>query len=70
MQLPTKIGTEKMTKLLAALTAALFAAGVYAADKPAEAAKPAASAPMKKEKAAAKKEAPAKPAAPAASAAK
>lgn len=33
-----------MTKLLAALAAAFFAAGVYAADKPAEAAKPAAKA--------------------------
>jgi hypothetical protein len=45
----------QMTKFLAALTAAFFAAGVYAADKPAEAAKPAASAAAKKDdKAAAK----------------
>jgi hypothetical protein len=60
----------KMTKLLAALTAAFFAAGVYAADKPAEAAKPAASAAAKKDdKAAAKptEKAAAKPAEKAAS---
>ena len=36
-----------MIKLLAALTTAFFAAGVYAADKPAEAAKPAAKAASK-----------------------
>jgi hypothetical protein len=37
----------KMTMLLAALTAIFFAVGVYAADKPAEAAKPAAKAASK-----------------------
>ena len=59
-----------MKKLLAALTAALFTVGVYAADKPAaDPNAPAAAAPMKKAKKAKKHKA-AKPAAAAASGAK
>ncbi|MBX3607391.1 MAG: hypothetical protein KF788_19075 [Piscinibacter sp.] len=57
-----------MTRILAALTAALFTVGVYAADKPAMETAAAASAPMKKAKHAKKTKKAAKPAAAASAA--